>query len=117
MLKVWVPSWFFCFLFFFLFYFGLYLKSGHDSLSAGRPLLVIQLSRDNKTSEQKTFFPALFLWRLFFHFSTTETRRFNEDHHGLCLDRTIERRKPEIETGKLPLEITYLMSVDYLLLF
>ena len=31
---------------FLLFYFGLYLKSGHYSLSAGRPLLVIHLSRN-----------------------------------------------------------------------
>lgn len=69
-----------------------------------------------KTSEQITFFPVLFLWRLFFYFLTTESSRFNEDQHGLCLDRTIQRRMLEIETGKLLLEITYLMSVDYLLL-
>lgn len=70
-----------------------------------------------KTSEQMTFFSCLiFVEIIFFYFSTTETRRFIEDPHGLCLDCTVQRRMLEIETGKLLLEISYLMSVDYLLL-
>lgn len=47
MLKVWVAFLVLCFSL--LFYLGLYLRSGHYKLSAGRPLLVIQVSRDNKT--------------------------------------------------------------------
>lgn len=43
-LKVWVA--FLVLLGFLLFYLGLYLKAGHYNLSAGRPLLVIQLSRE-----------------------------------------------------------------------
>lgn len=50
----------------------------------------------------------------YFFLPTTETRRFNGDPQGLCLDRTIQRRMLEIETGKMLLEIIYLMSVDYL---
>lgn len=116
MLKVWVA--FLVLLFFFLlFYLGLYLKSGHYNLSAGRPLLVIQLSRDNKNKwANDFFFLPYFCGDYFFYFSTTETSRFIADRHGLCLDCTVQRRMLEIETGKLLLEITYLMSVDYLLL-
>lgn len=33
-----------------------YQRAGHYNLSAGRPLLAIQVSRDHKTSEQMTVF-------------------------------------------------------------
>lgn len=62
------------------------------------------------------FFSCLIFVEIIFYFSTSETRRFNEDQHGLCLDCTIQRRMLETKTGELLLEIIYLMSVDYLLL-
>lgn len=119
-LKVWVA--FLVLFFFFSFCLGLCLKSGHYKLSAGRPLLVIRLSRINRNKWAKDSYSRLiFVEMIFFfflNFPTTETCRLDEQSEHL--DHTMQRGLLEIVTGKLLppmlLEITYVKFLDYLLL-
>lgn len=117
MLKVWVSFLVLCFL---LFYLGLYLKSGHYKLRAGRPLLVIQLSRVNKNKWAKTlFFLPIFVEIIFFTFQRprlADLLRTSQVFIGLYNSKKNAGNCDWKVVPASQLEITYLMSVDYLIL-
>lgn len=99
---------------FLLFYLGFDLKSGRYTLSTGRLLLVIGSSREQNNKWANYFFGLIFV-EIILTFQRIHLEVYSRPTWTM-LGSYNSKKKAGNWDWKVLLEITYLMSVDYLLL-